>query len=65
MQRTVVRYLQTLNLSHLNLERVKYGAFKYLSSLEVLDLSYNKLNHLYSPTTEYFPKLKQIWLAGE
>ncbi|XP_025195558.1 protein singed wings 2 isoform X2 [Melanaphis sacchari] len=57
--------LKTLNLSHLNLERVKYSTFKYLTSLEVLDLSYNKLNHLYSPTTEYLPKLKQIWLAGE
>ncbi|XP_022179780.1 protein singed wings 2 isoform X1 [Myzus persicae] len=57
--------LKTLNLSHLNLERVKYSAFKYLSSLEVLDLSYNKFNHLYSPSMEYLPKLKQIWLAGD
>ncbi|XP_015375621.1 PREDICTED: protein singed wings 2 [Diuraphis noxia] len=56
---------RTLNLSHLHLEHVKYSVFKYLSSLEVLDLSYNKFNHLYSPTMEYLPKLKQIWLAGD
>lgn len=56
---------QTLNLSHLSLERVKPTTFKYLSSLEVLDLSYNKLNHLYPPAIGYLPRLKQLWLAGE
>lgn len=49
----------------MNLERVELHAFKHLLSLEVLDLSYNKLNHLHHPTTEYLPKLKQIWLGGE
>lgn len=52
-------------MSHLNLEYVELSKFKYLSSLEILDLSYNKLNHIYAPTKEYLPKLKQIWLAGK
>lgn len=60
-----ITHRQTLNLSRLSLERVKPSAFKHLSSLEVLDLSYNKLYHLHSSTVEYLPKLKQIWLAGE
>lgn len=49
----------------MSLERVKPTTFKYLSSLEVLDLSYNKLNHLYPPAIGYLPRLKQLWLAGE
>ncbi|XP_050531700.1 protein singed wings 2 isoform X2 [Daktulosphaira vitifoliae] len=57
--------LKTLNLSHLNLERIESSAFMHLSSLEILDLSYNKLNQFSFSIIEDMTKLKQIWLAGQ
>ncbi|XP_050436666.1 protein singed wings 2 isoform X2 [Adelges cooleyi] len=56
--------LKTLNLSHLNIERIESTAFTHLTSLEVLDLSYNKLNYIPLTAVAYLTKLKQIWLAG-
>ena len=57
-------FLSTLNMSHNNVRNIVPQAFKDLSNLLVLDLSFNKIIHLYENIFRYLNKLQEIRLYG-
>ena len=64
LEKLTLRYLKFLNISFCEITEFPIGYFRFMESLEILDISYNALKRLASQTFRKQNRLKQLYFKG-